>query len=92
MVRLDRLDEGKPIAQQASAIGREFSLELLVAMTSADRGSVELGLDQLVDAELVFERGAPPNFTYTFKHAMLQDAAYESLLRSAPFRSRGRWR
>jgi tetratricopeptide (TPR) repeat protein len=79
--RLDRLAPVKEIAQIAAAIGREFSYELLAPV--AERGDRELqdALGRLADAGLVFSRGAPPAATYLFKHALVQDAAYGSLLR-----------
>ena len=82
MARLDRLAPVKEVAQIGAVIGREFSHELLAAI--ADRSEAELGvaLDQLVASELVFRRGAPPDATYSFKHALVQDAAYQSLLKS----------
>lgn len=82
MARLDRLGPwGKEIAQIGATIGRDFSYELLAAV--ADRSDAELhaALDQLADAGLVFRRGAPPQATYLFKHALLQDAVYATLLR-----------
>jgi class 3 adenylate cyclase/predicted ATPase len=83
LARLDRLAPAKEIAQIGAAIGREFSHALLAAV--ADRPETELhdALDQLVSSELVFRRGAPPDATYSFKHALVQDAAYGSLLRSS---------
>jgi predicted ATPase len=82
MARLDRLGPApKEIAQIAAAIGREFSYELLAPV--AQRGETELreGLGRLADAGLIFIRGAPPHATYLFKHALVRDAAYGSLLR-----------
>ena len=82
MARLDRLGQTpKEIAQIAAAIGREFSYELLAPV--AKRGEAELrgALGRLTDAGLVFSRGAPPYATYLFKHALVRDAAYDSLLR-----------
>ena len=83
MARLDRLAPVKEVAQIGAVIGREFSPR------AARRGRrrcprTELGaaLDQLVSSELVFRRGAPPDATYSFKHALVQDAAYQSLLKS----------
>jgi predicted ATPase len=84
MARLDRLGPAaKEIAQIGAAIGREFSYELLAAVTP-DRPDAELQipLDRLVAAGLVLERGVPPNATFLFKHALVQDAAYGMLLRS----------
>jgi class 3 adenylate cyclase len=83
MARLDRLGSpAKEVAQAGAAIGREFSYELL--LTVAQRNSAELdeALDQLVSAELVFRRGMPPDAEYSFKHALVQDAAYSTLLRA----------
>jgi predicted ATPase len=82
LARLDRLAAVKKVAQIGAVIGREFSHELLVAV--ADRPEVELRaeLDQLVAAELVYRRGTPPDVTYSFKHALVQDAAYGTLLKS----------
>ena len=82
MARLDRLPAAKEIAQIGACIGREFDHRLLAAV--ADQGEAELArqLDQLCAAELLFRRGVPPEATYRFKHALVRDAAYESLLRS----------
>ena len=82
MARLDRLGPiAKEIAQVGAAIGRGFSYELLAA--AAQRSAAELrdGLRRLVDAELVFQRGVPPEATFLFKHALVQDTAYSMLLR-----------
>jgi len=82
MARLDRLGAiAKEIAQVGAAIGRGFSYELLAA--AAQRSAAELrdGLRRLVDAELVFQRGVPPEATFLFKHALVQDTAYSMLLR-----------
>jgi class 3 adenylate cyclase/predicted ATPase len=82
MARLDRLSPVKEIAQIGACIGREFSHELLVAVSPI--GDNELGdaLQQLVNSELVFRRGTGANATYTFKHALMQDAAYKGLLKA----------
>jgi class 3 adenylate cyclase/predicted ATPase len=82
MARLDRLSPIKEIAQTAAVIGREFSHELLAAVCSIDDAHLRDALDQLLEAELVFRRGTPPKASYIFKHALVQDAAYESLLKS----------
>jgi predicted ATPase len=82
MARLDRLAPVKEVAQTGAVIGREFSYELLVPLLSRSEGEVRTALDQLVGSELVFRRGSAPAATYTFKHALIQDAAYSSLLRS----------
>ena len=82
MARLDRLAPVKEVAQIGAVIGREFSHELLAAVSPLPEDKLGEALDQLVASELVFRRGAPPEATYTFKHALVQDAAYQSLLKS----------
>ena len=82
MARLDRLAPVKEVAQIGAAIGREFSHELLAAVRRSSANAAGDALDQLVSSELVFRRGAPPEATYTFKHALVQDAAYGTLLKS----------
>jgi predicted ATPase/class 3 adenylate cyclase len=81
LARLDRLGpEAKEIAQIGAAIGRQFPLPLLAAV--ADRTDLEASLDRLTQSELVFRTGVPPEATYSFKHALIQDAAYDSMLRA----------
>ena len=87
MARLDRLGEAKLVAQLGSAIGREFEYTLLEAVAPLTEAALREGLDRLVEAELVYRRGLPPRATYTFKHALVQDTAYASLLESANARS-----
>ena len=82
MARLDRLASTRDVAQIGAVIGRQFSYELISAVASMPRERLDDALDDLVSAELVFRRGAPPDAEYTFKHALVQDAAYSSLLRS----------
>jgi DNA-binding winged helix-turn-helix (wHTH) protein/class 3 adenylate cyclase len=82
LARLDRLQPAKAIAQLGATIGRTFAYELLQAIAPLDEASVQHGLRQLVEAELVYQQGVLPTATYTFKHALIQDAAYQSLLRS----------
>ena len=82
MARLDRLPSVKEIAQVGACIGREFSHELLKAVTELPEIEFHHGLGQLIDNQLIFRRGMPPGAVYTFKHALVQDAAYESLLRA----------
>jgi predicted ATPase len=82
MARLDRLVSAKGIAQLAAVIGRQFSYGLLQAISQLDALTLQRELGRLVEAELVYQRGIPPQATYTFKHALIQDAAYESLLKS----------
>jgi predicted ATPase len=83
MARLDRLVTAKGIAQMGATIGRQFSYALLHAVAQVDAQTLQRELGRLVDAELVYQRGVPPQATYVFKHALIQDAAYESLLKSA---------
>jgi class 3 adenylate cyclase/predicted ATPase len=82
MARLDRFAPVKEIAQIGAVLGREFSYRLIVAVARASTAFLQSALSQLVDAELIFERGERPDSTFIFKHALVQDAAYESLLRS----------
>jgi predicted ATPase len=82
MARLDRLGSAaKEVAQVGAALGREFSYELLAAVAQRNAAELDAVLDQLVTAGLVFRRGAPPQATFLFKHALVQDAAYGTLLR-----------
>ena len=82
MARLDRLGLGaKEIAQVGAAIGREFPYELLAAIAPRGETETQTGLARLVDAGLVFQRGTPPSAEYQFKHALVQDTAYGTLLR-----------
>ena len=83
MARLDRLASVRLVAQIGAAIGREFSYALLRAVSRLSEGELEAALARLVASELVFERGAPPDAVYAFKHALVQDAAHSSLLRSS---------
>jgi predicted ATPase len=82
MARLDRLSAVKAVAQLGATIGRQFGYELLQAVSPLDDAALQQGLRQLVEAELVYQRGVPPQATYLFKHALIQDAAYQSLLKS----------
>jgi class 3 adenylate cyclase len=81
MARLDRLAAVKEVAQIGACLGREFDYELLSAVVPLSEANLQAALDKLVAAELVFRRGVPPTATYIFKHALVRDAAYESLLR-----------
>src|SRR5262245_36244469 len=82
MARLDRLAPVKEIAQLGATIGREFSYELLHAISPVDERTLQQGLRQLVEVELLYQHGLPPHATYLFKHALIQDTAYQSLLKS----------
>ena len=81
MARLDRLGPAKEVAQIGSAIGREFSHPLLAAVAGKPEAELQSTLDRLVEAGLLFRQGVPPHATYLFKHALVQDAAYGTLLR-----------
>ena len=83
MARLDRLASVRRVAQIGAAIGREFSYELLGAVSLLPEDELQSALARLVASELVFQRGMPPDAVYAFKHALVQDAAHGSLLRSA---------
>ena len=80
--RLDRLGRAKDVAQLGSVIGREFSYELLAAISPLPEHELQADLAILADAELIYARGLPPEASYRFKHALAQDAAYEALLKS----------
>src|SRR5215813_16752 len=82
MARLDRLAPVKEIGQIGAVIGREFSYSLLHALAGRDETALKDALAQLENAQLVFRRGDPPDAIYSFKHALVQDAAYENLLKS----------
>jgi class 3 adenylate cyclase len=81
MARLDRLRVGKEVARTGAVIGREFSFELMEAVSELPAQRLEEALSELAQAEIVVPHGEPPSATYTFKHALVQDAAYASLLR-----------
>ena len=82
MARLDRLVTAKAVAQYAAVIGRQFAYDVLSTVSQLDDATLQRELGRLVEAEIVYQRGVPPQATYTFKHALIQDAAYESLLKS----------
>jgi predicted ATPase len=81
MARLDRLPVAKQVAQIGAVVGREFSHELLAAVAGLPQVVLVQGLDELVSAGLAFRSGTPPEANYSFKHALVQDAAYVNLLR-----------
>ncbi len=81
MARLDRLAPVKDVAQIGAVIGREFSYDLLAAVAGFNSTQLSAALGQLVGAELIFQRGTPPQASYSFKHALIQDAAYQGLLK-----------
>jgi class 3 adenylate cyclase/predicted ATPase len=82
MARLDRFPTAKEVAHVGAVIGREFRHGFLAAVAQMPKSSLLQGLDHLIASELVFRRGTPPDAVYIFKHALVQDAAYETVLRS----------
>jgi predicted ATPase len=81
--RLDRLGTAKPIAELAATIGREFRFDVLSAVSRLDEAALREGVARLVNAELVYQIAEPPNETYLFKHALIQDAAYQTVLKKS---------
>jgi predicted ATPase len=82
MARLDRLVTAKAVAQYAAVLGRQFPYDLLYTVSQLDEATLQRELGRLVESEIVYQRGLPPQATYVFKHALIQDAAYQSLLKS----------
>jgi class 3 adenylate cyclase/predicted ATPase len=82
MARLDRLGAAKDVAQLGAVVGREFAYDVLQALAPLDEATLQARLAQLVEAELLYQRGRPPRARYVFKHALIQEAAYASLLKS----------
>jgi hypothetical protein len=82
MARLDRLGPAREVAQVGSVIGRGFSYELLRAVAEMDDAQLQAALERLAEADIVLVQGLPPGSDYRFKHALIQDAAYENLLKS----------
>jgi predicted ATPase len=82
LARLERLPSVKEVAQLGAAIGREFPYNLLAAVSPMSESDLKWALDRLASAELIFVRGTPPGASYVFKHALVQDTAYETMLKS----------
>jgi tetratricopeptide (TPR) repeat protein len=80
--RLDRLGAAREVAQIGAVLGRDFAYRLLRDVAELDEPALQASLDRLADADLLFVEGAPPQASYRFKHALIQDAAYDSLLKS----------
>jgi predicted ATPase len=80
--RLDRLGPAREVAQIGAVLGRDFAYALLSDITDLDEPALQMSLDRLAEADLLFVEGAPPQANYRFKHALIQDAAYDSLLKS----------
>jgi class 3 adenylate cyclase len=81
LARLDRLATTREVAQIGAALGRSFSYGLISAVAGMPQQKLDDALDKLASAELIFRRGTPPDAEYTFKHALVQDAAYDTLLK-----------
>ena len=81
MARLDRLGAARDLVQRAALLGREFAYAVLRAVAPQDEAAVQQGLARLVEAEVLYQRGLPPRASYVFKHALIQEAASQSLLR-----------
>lgn len=88
--RIDRLGESKPLIQLCAVIGREISYKLLTHVADSDEPSLQQNLKTLTDAQLFYARGSSPDFSYLFKHALIQDTAYNSLLKSTRQKLHGR--
>ncbi|MBT3991633.1 MAG: AAA family ATPase [Rhodospirillaceae bacterium] len=86
MARLDKLAPVKEVAQLAAVIGRNFDEQLLASVSPLNEAELSRSLDELVASELIFKSGAPPKISYEFKHALVQNAAYTSLLKSTRHR------
>jgi class 3 adenylate cyclase/tetratricopeptide (TPR) repeat protein len=82
MARLDRLGDAKEVAQLGATLARSFSYELLRAVSPWNEERLQYALARLVEAELLYQRGVPPHATYVFKHVLIQETAYQSLLKS----------
>jgi class 3 adenylate cyclase/tetratricopeptide (TPR) repeat protein len=82
MARLDRLGPAREVAQVGSVIGRGFSYGLLRALAGMEDAALQAALEQLAEADILLVQGVPPDSDYRFKHALIQDAAYENLLKS----------
>ena len=78
MARLDRLSTGKEVAQLGATLGRAFSYALLQAVSPLNAGTLRQALARFIEAELLYQRGVPPQATYLFKHALIQEAAYHT--------------
>jgi predicted ATPase len=83
MARLDRLGPAREVAQIGSVIGRGFSYSLLRDVAGMEDAALHAALERLADADIVLVQGLPPESEYRFKHALIQDAAYENLLKSS---------
>src|SRR5262249_37913529 len=80
--RLDRMESGRELAQPAEVLGREFNHEFLVAVAGLDEPTLQAELAKLAQAEILYPKGRPPRCTYVFKHALLEDALYNALVKA----------
>jgi class 3 adenylate cyclase/tetratricopeptide (TPR) repeat protein len=90
MARVDRLEGGRELAQLAAVLGREFGYDLLSAVATVDESTLQSELARLVQAEILYQKGPPPRSTYTFKHALLEDALYNALVKGKRQQFHGR--
>ncbi|HKA06048.1 MAG TPA: hypothetical protein VKD71_02240, partial [Gemmataceae bacterium] len=90
MARLDRTEGGRELAQLAAVLGREFSHELLAAVAAVDEPTLETELARLAQADILYAKGRPPRCTYNFKHALLEDALYNALVKAKRQQYHGR--
>jgi predicted ATPase len=81
MARLDRVEGDRELALLAATLGREFSYEVLSAVAARDEPTLQRGLAELVRAEILYPKGRPPRCSYIFKHALLEDALYNALVK-----------
>src|SRR5262249_36516509 len=81
LARLDRLAAAREVAQVGAVVGREFAPEVLHAVLGGDEGTLSRALEKLVGAEVLYRRGIAPRVRYVFKHALIQDVAYQSLVK-----------
>src|SRR5262245_40900698 len=82
MARLDRMEGGRELAQLAAVLGREFTHEVIAAVAAVDESTLEAELSRLARADILFSKCRPPRCTYTFKHALLEDALYNALVKA----------
>src|SRR5262249_29071696 len=82
MARLDRLEGDRELIQLAAALGRQFSYELLAAVAPVDEPTLQAELAKLIQAEVLYSKARPPRSQYPFKHALIEDAAYNSLVKT----------
>ena len=82
MARLDRLGPAREVAQIGAVIGRDFSYALIRTVAGMDDATLQTALERLAEADILLVQGVPPDSDYRFKHALIQDAAYENLLKS----------